>query len=635
MVFSLAEHINEIQSAYDAAQASTATTGRYAAAYQLVFKLISDTNSEGDALPKEGVDPAAWVFLRGVPDVNLGAANPEGETDYSKFIREYTKSQYKLRFGENNLGDQHLDQEVQAVSDAIAQNILRDILSLNDKDKYDADKNPQHFLPNKNQIATYDASAAATILFGDSQIAGWAGNSLFIPLGHTESYTSNILHQNANEGETYDILSVIHSIKQASAAIGYSSASLLGFDVFAHIMPAAGTDVSLLWEMAQITDAQLEHAYGTGIINATFSNIILGTFGQDSLNGTSGDDISHGGAGNDVFYSSAGDDVIDGGTDTALTNPGVNKDSIHYDNAASGVTVSLDNAQQNLTTHYIGQVLKLDGVDRLYNIETITGSAQNDSFLVIAALKPGLWLDAGAGHDTFDAALASSAVTITASAVFPDRVDMEVNANGNTTTITGFERFIGSQFDDEIMGGGLRTGFAFDGNAGNDTTYGSDYGDTLLGNSGSDLLHGNNGDDVLNGGDGADVLRGNVGDDDLTGNAGPDVFAGLPYGDDRIRDFKPSEGDVIDWRTDRGASKDVMMMRQMGSDVFIYGVTPLNTPGERYLGQDSVQLKNVSLADLRFAASVDKGNVLVSTDFYRFFSGSSASNILIDKEIHA
>lgn len=98
-------------------------SGRYAQSYDLLFALISngpDAISDANAASvdlsswelssadkfssnwsaKTGVDKGAWVFIRGVAEVNWGAANPEGEGDYSKFIRDYTKAQHDILFGQ-------------------------------------------------------------------------------------------------------------------------------------------------------------------------------------------------------------------------------------------------------------------------------------------------------------------------------------------------------------------------------------------------------------------------------------------------------------------------------------------------------------------------------------------------------
>ncbi|HUF61524.1 MAG TPA: calcium-binding protein [Verrucomicrobiales bacterium] len=72
--------------------------------------------------------------------------------------------------------------------------------------------------------------------------------------------------------------------------------------------------------------------------------------------------------------------------------------------------------------------------------------------------------------------------------------------------------------------------------------------------------------DRLTGGALADTLRGGPGDDTLTGGAGADRFQFFPgHGNDRITDFSPEEGDVIDltgiWPASEGHPSDYVRMR--------------------------------------------------------------------------
>ena len=82
----------------------------------------------------------------------------------------------------------------------------------------------------------------------------------------------------------------------------------------------------------------------------------------------------------------------------------------------------------------------------------------------------------------------------------------------------------------------------------------------ITGTSGDDWLTGTYGDDLILGGEGRDRLRGGSGDDTLDGGAGQDNIGGgagadtfvwgpdaLQTGRDRVEDFNPSEGDVVDF----------------------------------------------------------------------------------------
>lgn len=66
--------------------------------------------------------------------------------------------------------------------------------------------------------------------------------------------------------------------------------------------------------------------------------------------------------------------------------------------------------------------------------------------------------------------------------------------------------------------------------------------DILNGLAGNDKIIGGDGSDKMNGGDGKDFLVGGDGNDELTGGKGADLFQ-CGAGNDKITDFKPSEGD--------------------------------------------------------------------------------------------
>ena len=90
------------------------------------------------------------------------------------------------------------------------------------------------------------------------------------------------------------------------------------------------------------------------------------------------------------------------------------------------------------------------------------------------------------------------------------------------------------------------------GEEGTDTLRGGLGADFLDGGSSNDILKGNSGNDVIIGGSGKDKLNGGLGDDYLKGGAGKDILFGGKgldifdiEGKDVVKDFSPSEGDVI------------------------------------------------------------------------------------------
>jgi Ca2+-binding RTX toxin-like protein len=124
------------------------------------------------------------------------------------------------------------------------------------------------------------------------------------------------------------------------------------------------------------------------------------------------------------------------------------------------------------------------------------------------------------------------------------------DAEGNTTTITG---------------PGLTLDFApdtpavADGNLTQDTVAepvpqavinGTSVNDWITGTGADDLIFGGTGRDRIRGADGNDTLDGGAGADNLGGGAGADTFIwgldGLDGGRDRVEDFTPGDGDIID-----------------------------------------------------------------------------------------
>lgn len=92
------------------------------------------------------------------------------------------------------------------------------------------------------------------------------------------------------------------------------------------------------------------------------NDYIDGAGGNDTLNGSSGNDTVLGGAGDDLLIGGAGDDLVDGGS-------GINTAS--YADATAGVTVTL---ATSVAQNTVGA-----GVDRLVNIQNLTGSSFADT----------------------------------------------------------------------------------------------------------------------------------------------------------------------------------------------------------------------------------------------------------------
>jgi Ca2+-binding RTX toxin-like protein len=170
------------------------------------------------------------------------------------------------------------------------------------------------------------------------------------------------------------------------------------------------------------------------VAGSNFADILLGSEGDD---GFSPDALGDDGAGSN--FKVGGADIIDG-------RGGV--DTVSYNNTGSGGGFSPSGIVASLK---VGEVTDQAGnVDKLSNIENITGSAYNDNIV----------------GDT--------------------------NANSLN----------GESGDDVLIGG-----------AGDDTLDGGDGDDEIFGGAGDDTINDGAGTDIINGGDGTDTLLRNLSDD--------------------------------------------------------------------------------------------------------------------------
>lgn len=261
--------------------------------------------------------------------------------------------------------------------------------------------------------------------------------------------------------------------------------------------------------------------YGT---NA--ADTLLGTAGDDQIRGYAGDDVLNGGAGNDVLMGGEGADQINGGSGvdiasyedvTNVISVTLNLKTGVHTGAAKGDTFTdievfrgtnwadtfvsgsgadtFDGLQGNDTLSYAtsDQAINIFSSvgaagtgtggdaqgDSFTNVETIVGSAFNDTFTLTGG---GLTLNGGAGNDVYIINGNTNASIIEAAGGGDDEVRTTQNTaylavNVERLTFTGTGNFKG------------------------------------VGNAGDNVITGGAGDDVLTGGAGADQLSGGAGFD--------------------------------------------------------------------------------------------------------------------------
>ena len=414
--------------------------------------------------------------------------------------------------------------------------------------------------------------------------------------------------------------------------------------------PGGGTDLVISYLSTHTLGGNVENltlagSAVTGIGNSE-NNIIIGNASNNTIEGGVGDDILDGGAGTDtVSYNGAAaavtvnlslttpQNTVGAGTDTlsnfenlrgsnfndtltgdaksniligGLGNDTLNgagaTDTVSYETATAGVTVSLLLAGAQNTVNA--------GTDTLSNFENIRGSSFNDTLTGNGGtniLTGGLGddvLNGDAGSDT--ASYETSAAGVTVSLAL---AGAQNTIGAGTDTLSNFENLRGSNFNDTLTGNaasnvliGHLGNDVLDGGAGTDTasyetattgvavslaiagaqnTIGAGT-DTLLnfehlrGGVGNDTLTGNTGSNIITGGLGNDVLDGGAGTDTAsydTAFGGVTVNLGLAgaqntvnAGTDTLSNFENLKGSIHNDTLTGNAASNVIIGDQ-GNDI--------------------------------------------------------------------
>ena len=263
-------------------------------------------------------------------------------------------------------------------------------------------------------------------------------------------------------------------------------------EAFANVTLGATSEIETM--IARLTT-------GMSLGGSDTANRIDGNTGADTLNGNGGNDTLNGLDGNDTLNGGNGNDTLDGGAGNDVMNGGADTDTATYATATSAVTVSLllATAQNTLGA----------GTDTLANIETLIGSAFNDT---LTGNNSANTINGGGGNDTING---REGVDTMAGGAGDDRYFVDnagdiVVETGNA----GSDRVFTTV--NYTLGAGQTIEFLF-ANAGATAL-------TLHGNELANNVQGNTGNDTLFGHDGADILEGRGGIDDMTGGNGNDKY---------------------------------------------------------------------------------------------------------------
>jgi len=132
------------------------------------------------------------------------------------------------------------------------------------------------------------------------------------------------------------------------------------------------------------------------------NDIIIGGFDDDLIYGGDGaDTLGHDTYeyGNDTFIGGLGNDTIYGG-DYAVGNYFYDRDTLDYSQSTDSIQVNLDDEAHAVNGSTLSRYMAIDGlggVDTIYGIENVLGSAQNDVLLGSSVANS---LVGNAGNDT-------------------------------------------------------------------------------------------------------------------------------------------------------------------------------------------------------------------------------------------
>ncbi|TWF54972.1 beta strand repeat-containing protein [Neorhizobium alkalisoli] len=345
---------------------------------------------------------------------------------------------------------------------------------------------------------------------GNDTLDGGAGNDLFIYKvgdgndrinGGTETGTTfpdyDILHIEGDDtARTFTIGTItggseIGSSQSKDITVGYTgpNGATIRADEIEGIDIVAGTgaitvnignlnDTAVLPNTIHITGSNST----TGdVVDA--SGILAGNPVSVVFDGNDGNDVFIGGAGNDVVRGGTGNDTITGGLGADTIDGGAGSDTINL-----GVDTTYGNGANISVTVEGGTTFNASLADKAGTLDTIDGGADiGDTINLVTSNSQGFLLD------------------------------------GNTTSIKGVEKIVGTSGDDIII---LKANYQSDEAAGRTTIEGGAGKDLIVGGAGNDVLDGGEGDDTLFGGSGADILKGGAGNDALWGGKGSDNLFG-------------------------------------------------------------------------------------------------------------
>ena len=324
---------------------------------------------------------------------------------------------------------------------------------------------------------------------------------------------------------------------------------------------------------------------------------IAGGNGHDTLDGGTGNDELSGGTGNDRLLGGDGDDFLAGGAGADTLDGGTGKDTVSYAGSSDYVFLNLGAEPGGFNNTGDAQG------DKLFNIERIIGSGHGDFVFGLDNLFE--TIEGGAGDDRIGGGAGGDSL------IGGSGFDYLVYGGSNAAVTVNLAS--------QTVSGGHATG---DQVSGFERAIGSGFNDTLVGSSGANHLFGMGGNDTVDGGGGADFISGGPGKDTMWGGSGGDTFSflgahhgGVGAARDVIKDFSQAQGDKIDLH-EMDASEDWSGWQ----DFTIVGMSPFFAPGQiRYThiepGKTIVQINTTGAGGAEMEIELQGQIFLTDNDF--------------------
>jgi Ca2+-binding RTX toxin-like protein len=440
----------------------------------------------------------------------------------SMLIREFTATQYRLRYGKELAAGQ-----LQAASDAVAEGMLADILG----DSESIDGWPRGKIPDIDRIARADATAVGRVLFNTDpndtaaelqSNAAWAGALLFTPLRSDQ--TGRLI--GTGTPDTLDTLNDLRDVLYA--AVSYAAALPAARSAFlAGSADQKGRDL-LTMGSTFLTD----YLQGPATVQDLWTTVLAGASG--GAVGAAIERIAQ--ATPNVFLDMLmgavqGETLIGRTTDanfaararaffSALTPAQMQGLQVRMLPTAAAELAALARTDVNVRAALaalstVSVQVSPEVAQRLSLVDPATGQGEISTQWIERRAEMLHWMNerrrlgigAEGGVITGQPVAANAAYTDVASgstvlvgAVLPSQRAQVYFGDAAANTFSGFGR--------------------------NDYLFGGAGDDNLSGQGGDDYLEGNAGTDTLEGGEGADTLLGGSGEDRLDGGAGNDQFDG-------------------------------------------------------------------------------------------------------------